>query len=130
MAITVQILAEQYQSRRIIVAPHPGFDADDGFDPNSKRGFVELDQREQVAHIGNCYCGHSGSSDLLHQLFDADQPIYQRIFGVQAQMDERTTHACPSSSFACKAAATGPKERRCSGQGPQRRSASRWAAVG
>ena len=123
MAITGQILAQQHQPGRLALPPHPDLDPRDGLDPGPERGLVELDQGEQVAHVGHRHGRHPGGGDLLDQTLDADQPVHQRIFGVQAQVNERRGHG-HSWMAVCSTAATGAKERRCSGQGPWRRRAS------
>ena len=118
VAIAGQVLAQQHQPRRVVTPSHPYFHADDRFDSSAERGLVELDQRKQVAHVGDRHGRHPGGGHLLDQALDADQPIHQRVFGVQAQMHEGCAHPRSSTMAACSAAATGAKERRCSGQGP------------
>ena len=92
VAIAGQVLTQKHQPGRFTLALYPNLDPGDRFDPGPQRGLVEFDQSKQVAHVGHCDRRHSGSSDLLDQAFDADQPIHQRIFGMQAQVNEIRRH--------------------------------------
>jgi hypothetical protein len=62
--------------------------AEDGLDTCTHRGFVKLDQPEEIIEVSNGNRGHSNLFDRFHQRLDADGAVDQGIFGVEAEVDE------------------------------------------
>ena len=69
--------------------------ADDRLDALAERGDRKLERGEHVVRIRHGDRGETHVADQSRQLFQADRPFQQGIFGVKAEMDEsgRAAHA-------------------------------------
>ena len=124
VAVAALIHAQQRDTARLgalAALGHQQVDADDGLHAARHGIAVELHHREQVHLIGDRHRRHAGLGHRLHEFRDAHHAVDQRVFGVQAQMDEGGHGA---SNL------TGPKLLRCTAEMPWARSAARCAAVG
>ena len=123
IAIARIVHAQQRDARRLDFFSGFGdeqIDADDGLHAAPERSAIELHHREQIALIGDRDRRHPAFGHLFDERRDAHHAVDQRIFGVQAQVDEGSH----TRDF------TGPKLRRCADEMPFARSAARCAAVG
>ena len=91
------VVANQQQQARavtIALASQPQVGPADRLDPGCARGFVELDQAEQIAEVGQRQRGLVIGARGRDRLLDARGAISHRVFAVQSQMDEaRLRHA-------------------------------------
>ena len=62
--------------------------ADDRLDPRPRRGDREFQRREHVVGVGHCNGGHRHLFGQTGQLLDRNGAFKQRIFRVDAKMDE------------------------------------------
>ena len=69
-----------------------GLDADEGADAGVAAGAEELDGAVHDAVVGEGQGGLAQAHGLLDQALDAPQPVEQRIFGVDVQVDEVVGH--------------------------------------
>ncbi len=141
VAIAAIVLAEQHQAARLralALLAQQCVHADEGLDPARQRRAVELHEREEIALVGQRHGGHAEPRAGIHEALarelavlvlalHAHDAVHERILGVNVQVDEaghggqrqRESQDC-----------TGAKLRRCTGEGPSRRSAAMCAAVG
>ena len=91
IAIALGIHRQQRQTAQravLVAAGQPDVGAADGLDATAQRRLVELHQRAHVAHVGNGNRRHTGPRNGLDQRLYPDQPIHQRVLGMQVQVDE------------------------------------------
>src|SRR5262249_6221173 len=85
-------LHEQQQPVRLVAVPlvfEPDVAAYDPFDTQLARRLVELHHAEHVGQGGERQRRHAVRRRRLDRLLEADDAIYDRVFTVQSQMDER-----------------------------------------
>ena len=85
------IFHQQQQARRLVtvfVVADPGIAADDRLDALAARRLVELDHAEQVGQVGDGQRRLAVGGGGAHRIVDAHQSIDDRIFGMQAQVNE------------------------------------------
>src|SRR5438067_2111871 len=89
-------LAKQQQTLRRIalsVVSDPYVAANDRLDAARTRSAIELHQTEYIAEVGQANGRHAISQRSSDSLIDANHAIHNRIFAVQAKVDEtRFTH--------------------------------------
>ena len=93
--IAFAILAKHRQALRlaaILGVGEPQIAAGDRFDAGRFRSRVELDQREQVALVGQRDCRHVHARAPGDEIGDADRRVGQRIFAVHVEVDETGRH--------------------------------------
>ena len=99
IAVAVIVLAQQDQTARLVGLLwifQPDIHPDNRLDPGRQRRRVKLHHRKQIALVGQRHRRHTGSGHRLHQGLDPHQPIGQRIFGMQMEMDEGCGHGVAS----------------------------------
>jgi hypothetical protein len=67
---------------------HVGLDADDGLDARLRGGIEEVDRAEHGAMVGEGQGRHPLVLGPPDQSRDAAQPIEQRVFGMNVEMDK------------------------------------------
>jgi len=95
VSIALQVLAEQDHRVwlvDVICIDDTHINADQGLYAPGKRFFIELDQREEIALIGQCDRWHVPGGALLHERRNTHRTIDDRKFGMDVQMDERLAH--------------------------------------
>ena len=68
------------------VAAHVGLAADDGVQPRSLHGGIEVDAPVHDPVVGDGAGGHAQGLEPLHQLGDAACAVQQAVFRMQMQM--------------------------------------------
>ena len=102
VVVAPPVLAQKHQLRGlggILRVGDPDIDPDEGLDARRHGRLVELDHGEQVALVSDGAGRHASLPHPFHQRFDAHEAIDQRVFGVQAQMDEGRRHGVRVSAF-------------------------------
>ncbi|MNQ39170.1 hypothetical protein D3C85_527740 [compost metagenome] len=95
VAVALGVHRQQGQARQrtiFVGAGQPDVGAADRLDPAAHGRLVELHQRAHVAHVGDRHRRHARARHGLDQRFDPHQTVDQGEFGVQTQMDERSSH--------------------------------------
>ena len=93
--ISLAVLAEQHQPMRLgalVAIGNPEIAAGDRLDAGRLGRLVELDEREEVALVGQRDGGHAGRDARVHEIADADRRVDQRILAVDVKMDEFRRH--------------------------------------
>ena len=141
VAVAAVVLAEQHEAARLralALLAQQRIHAHERLDPARLRRTVELHEREEIALVGQRHGGHAEPRAGIHQALarelavlvlavDAHDAVHERVLGVHVQVDEAGhggRHQRESQDC------TGAKLRRCTGEGPRRRSAAMCAAVG
>jgi len=71
---------------RVVRDPHVA--AGDRLQAGAARRLVELDEAERVRQIGKSERGHPVAHRRGHRVVDPDRAVDDRVFAVQAQVDE------------------------------------------
>jgi hypothetical protein len=78
------------------VVPAPARDirlhAEDGLDAVLLGRFVEMNEPEETAVVGQRERGHVEFARAADEVFDLDRPVEQAELGMRMQMDERCRH--------------------------------------
>jgi len=93
--ITLAVLAQHGQALQlaaILGIADPQIATGDRLDAGGLGGLVELDQREQVALVGQRDGRHSGVHAGVDQIVDAYRRIGQRVLAVDVQVGEQRGH--------------------------------------
>ncbi len=109
------VLAQQGQAPRFAVSivAQPQIATDDRLDAVGQRRLVELDQREQVAVVGQRQRRQAEAARVADQVGprrrgriavlglvgNADDGVRQRVFAVDVQMDETRAHGDPQNAI-------------------------------
>ncbi len=86
IAIPLGIHRQQGQAAErtvLVTTSHPDIGTANRLYAGALRGFIELDQRAHIAHVGHRHCRHATCRDRLDQRLDPNQPIDQRVLGMQ-----------------------------------------------
>ena len=91
VTIALVIHGDQGQPVRMVLIKrviHPDIGADNRLDTCRLTGLVELDQTEQVGVIRQCQRRQPLLAGLLDQRLEPNQAVNQRIFTMNAEMNE------------------------------------------
>ncbi len=70
----------------------PDIAADQRLQSLAARDLIELHHAEEVGQVGQRECGHAVRRRCRDRVIDPGNPVDDRVFAVQAQMDERRLH--------------------------------------
>jgi hypothetical protein len=99
--IAVAVLAQHGQALRalaVVAVGEPEIAAGYRLDAGAFSGLVELDQREQVALVGQRHCRHVRARASADEIADADRRVDQRIFAVDVEVNEGRSHGAREPS--------------------------------
>jgi hypothetical protein len=91
LAVALAVLADQQHPVGLVpvgLGGDPAVGADDGLDALATGALVELDHPEQVGQIGDAEGRHAVGGSAGDGGIHLHDPVGDRIFGVNAQMDE------------------------------------------
>ena len=90
--VTGLALTQKEQPERLVavgLVRDPDVTAGDRLYAARARGIVKLDQSKNVAEIGQCQRGHAIRDRGVDRLVQAHDAVYDRVFAVQSEVDER-----------------------------------------
>ena len=91
LAVALAVAADQQHPAGLVaigVIRDPRIDTDDRLDPLATRALVEFDHAKQIGQIGDAQCRHAVGGSAGNGLADLHDSVGNRVFGVQAKMDE------------------------------------------
>ncbi|MPN14876.1 hypothetical protein SDC9_162205 [bioreactor metagenome] len=91
LAITRAVLADQHYPPGFVALDlvlDPGIHPNNGLDALAAGPLVELDHAKQIGQIGDAKRRHAICRRSRDGLIDLDDTVGDRVFGVQAEMDE------------------------------------------
>src|SRR5262249_37578080 len=110
------VLAQEQQPVRLVavlLVGYPNVAADDGFDARLTRCLIELDQAEDIGEVGEGKRGHVVCRCALDGMVQTDQPVGDRVFAGQPEVDEPGSHGriLRRPRFRCGPARNAPSRR-------------------